>query len=212
MGSIAQKVPHHFKEVLVFCGSRFGESAQFLAEAKALGRLLGTSGYNVVYGGGNNGLMGVVANEALAHGAGVHAIIPEGFMPYSDHTAAIRMTLVKDLFQRKSSMLSGATASIILPGGIGTLDEIFEVAASNDFRVHEAPEEHFKPIIILNLNGFYEGIRTQMERCVAEGFIKPERLAMFHFVPDAAAVIEKLNELEAAGIQPAKILGVATAT
>ena len=106
---------------------------------------------------------------------------------------------VKDLFQRKAEMIFHADAAIVLPGGIGTLDELLEVAAGNDYNVYSKEEAPVIPIILLNTEGFYDGMKLQFDTCVRHGFVDPKRLDFFYMADTAEATLELLNNLDAQG-------------
>ena len=152
--------------VAVFCGSKDGLDPQFLQEASAFGNLLGAAGMNLVYGGGNKGLMGAVANGAMAAGVKVIGVIPELLLAWEhQHEGITELHVVADMHVRKKMMYELCDAALIMPGGNGTLDELFEMLTWNTLKIHD------KKIILLNCNGFYDNLMAHMRRMQAQGFL-----------------------------------------
>jgi len=152
--------------VAVFCGSKDGLDPQFLQEASAFGNLLGAAGMNLVYGGGNKGLMGAVANGAMAAGVKVIGVIPELLLAWEhQHEGITELHVVADMHVRKKMMYDSCDAALIMPGGSGTLDELFEMLTSNTLKIHD------KKIILLNCNGFYDHLIEHMRMMQAQGFL-----------------------------------------
>ncbi|MEY4053745.1 MAG: hypothetical protein RL034_663 [Bacteroidota bacterium] len=152
--------------VAVFCGSKDGLDPQFLVEAAAFGNLLGKAGMNLVYGGGNKGLMGAVANGAMEAGVKVIGVIPELLIAWEhQHEGITELHVVADMHVRKKIMYDLCDAALILPGGNGTLDELFEMLTWNTLKIHD------KKIILLNCNGFYDHLIAHMQTMQAQGFL-----------------------------------------
>ena len=152
--------------VAVFCGSKDGLAPQFLQEASAFGNLLGAAGMNLVYGGGNKGLMGAVANGAMAAGVKVIGVIPELLIAWEhQHEGITELHVVADMHVRKKMMYDLCDAALIMPGGNGTLDELFEMLTWNTLKIHD------KKIILLNCNGFYYHLMAHMRMMQAQGFL-----------------------------------------
>lgn len=152
--------------VAVFCGSKDGLDPQFLIEAAAFGNLLGKAGMNLVYGGGNKGLMGAVANGAMDAGVKVIGVIPELLIAWEhQHEGITELHVVADMHVRKKMMYDLCDAALILPGGNGTLDELFEMLTWNTLKIHD------KKIILLNCNGFYDQLVAHMHKMQAQGFL-----------------------------------------
>ena len=152
--------------VAVFCGSKDGLEPQFLKEATAFGYLLGTAGMNLVYGGGNKGLMGALANGAMAAGVKVIGVIPELLIAWEhQHEGITELHIVSDMHVRKKMMYDICDAALILPGGNGTLDELFEMLTWNTLKIHD------KKIILLNCNGFYDHLLAHMRVMQVQGFL-----------------------------------------
>lgn len=152
--------------VAVFCGSKDGLDPQFLQEATSFGNLLGEAGMSLVYGGGNKGLMGAVASGAMAAGVKVIGVIPEILIAWEhQHEGITELHVVSDMHVRKKMMYELCDAALILPGGNGTLDELFEMLTWNTLKIHD------KKIILLNCNGFYDHLIAHMRTMQAQGFL-----------------------------------------
>jgi len=152
--------------VAVFCGSKDGLDPQFFKEATAFGNLLGAAGINLVYGGGNKGLMGAVANGAMTTGVKVIGVIPELLIAWEhQHEGITELHVVADMHVRKKMMYDLCDAALIMPGGNGTLDELFEMLTWNTLKIHD------KKIILLNCNGFYDNLMAHMRTMQAQGFL-----------------------------------------
>jgi uncharacterized protein (TIGR00730 family) len=155
------------KRVCVFCGSSVGRDPAYAQAARALGALIGAHGLKLVFGGGNIGLMGEVAREAYHHGAKVLGVMP-AFLRYLEPPLqkGEALEFTPDLQARKNRMLALADAFIILPGGLGTLDEFFEVVTSKQLGVFA------KPIVVLNTKGYFDPLRALLDHVVREGFAR----------------------------------------
>jgi len=152
--------------VAVFCGSKFGNNPLFAQHTAELGKLIGSLNLKLVYGGGSTGLMGLVADTALASGATVTGIIPELLKEWERHHKGIsELHIVADMHVRKKMMYEQADAAIILPGGFGTLDELFEMLTWNQLKIHN------KKIFILNSDGFYDFLLQHLRNLEKEGFL-----------------------------------------
>ena len=181
---------------ILICASSRDLKDIYVNEAITLGRGLGEAGHEVIYGGGNQGLMAVCAGAAAAAGSRIVGIIPDIFnkaSPEVPHPTVVT-ELVENLFARKEKMLFEADLVVVLVGGIGTLDEMWEAAAANDIESYINETGLVKPVVILNTNDFFEGSRIQMERCVEEGCVSPEKIGMFHFVDDAKAALGIISD------------------
>lgn len=152
--------------VCVYCGSRHGQRAEYTEAARALGRAIGEQGHGLVYGGGKVGLMGEVADAVLAAGGPVVGVIPETLKQREvDHPGLTELHVVPDMHQRKRMMAERADLFIALPGGIGTLEELYEVWTWRQLGYHD------KPIGLLDTAGFYAGLLAFMRHTVTEGFL-----------------------------------------
>jgi uncharacterized protein (TIGR00730 family) len=156
----------HIQNVAVFCGSRSGNNPQYEADAKQLGKALAETGRNLVYGGGNKGIMGAVANAALQNGGTVKGVIPRILLEWEvQHTSLTELIVTEDIHQRKKMMYELCDAAVILPGGYGTLDELFEMLTWNQLNIHS------KKILILNTAGFFEHLYAHLEKMETEEFL-----------------------------------------
>jgi uncharacterized protein (TIGR00730 family) len=154
------------KAVGVFCGSRPGTQAVYMNTARELGIGLAQRGCTVVYGGGKAGLMGAVAEGALAAGGSVIGVIPQMLVDREvAHRGLSQLEIVPDMAVRKIRMIELSQGFVNLPGGLGTLDEMFEVLTLAQLA------QHSKPSAVLNLNGYYQGLMDQASRMRRDGFL-----------------------------------------
>jgi uncharacterized protein (TIGR00730 family) len=168
--------------VCVYCGSRAGSRPEYREAAAALGRSLGARGWQLVYGGGNVGLMGVVADAALAAGAKVCGVIPDSLMRREvGHRGLDELLVVDTMHERKQAMAERADAFIALPGGIGTLEEFFEVWTWRQLAYHQ------RPIALLNTAGYWQGLLDFLRQAVDQDFLALEQL-------DSIIVAEEVDE------------------
>jgi uncharacterized protein (TIGR00730 family) len=173
--------------VCVYCGSRFGASPAFLAAAQALGRHIGERGWRLVYGGGNVGLMGATADAALAAGAKVVGVIPERLKSLEvGHLGLTELIVVDSMHERKREMAERADVFVALPGGIGTLEELFEVWTWRHLGYHD------QPIGLLNVDGFYDPLLGFMQHTLDAGFIDVAQQSMLTVDADPVALLSKL--------------------
>ncbi|NLO91134.1 MAG: TIGR00730 family Rossman fold protein [Elusimicrobia bacterium] len=160
-------------KLCVFCGSGMGRKAEYAAAAEALGRVLAENGIELVYGGGSVGLMGTVARAALRHGGKVTGIIPQSL---ADREVAFNelenLKIVGSMHERKAAMIKLADAFVALPGGIGTLEEFFEVLTWTQLGIHS------KPCALLNVRGYYDRLLQFLDHTAAERFIEKEHRKM----------------------------------
>jgi len=171
----------------VYCGSACGNHPAFLAEASALGKAIAEAGMGVVYGGGNIGLMGAVANAALAAGGEVIGVLPEVLAGREiAHTGLTRLESVATMHQRKARMVALSDAFLILPGGYGTLDEMLEIVTWSQLRLHA------KPCILVNTLGYWDGLLAFLDTTVSAGFIKPENRALLRVAATAAEAVKRV--------------------
>ena len=168
--------------VCVYCGSRHGARPSYTAAARALGQAIGSRGWQLVYGGGRVGLMGELADSTLAAGGRVIGIIPESLKQREvGHTGLHELHVVPTMHQRKQMMAERANLFIALPGGIGTLEELYEVWTWRQLGYHR------QPMGLLNTEGYYDGLLRFMEHTVAEGFLdrKPMEFLRVGYEPVA---------------------------
>lgn len=180
------------KRICVFCGSNAGHDPRYRAEAERLGRLLAGRGIELVYGGGNVGLMGVIADACLGAGGTVIGVIPEALIGKEvagrvvDHRGLTRLEVVDSMHTRKARMAELADGFIALPGGFGTFEEFCEVLTWGQLGFH------VKPMGLLNVNGFYDPLLALFERAVAEGFLREENRAMALAADDIESLLTAL--------------------
>jgi uncharacterized protein (TIGR00730 family) len=179
------------RRVCVFCGSSHGLHSAYAEAARALGRALVTRGAGLVYGGGNVGLMGVVADAVLAAGGEVIGVIPHALMAREiGHTGVTTMHVVDSMHERKALMADQADAFVALPGGVGTFEELFEAITWTQLGLHA------KPCGLLNVHGFYDDLLRFLDHAWTEGFIKPETRAIVKSSDDADALLDLLDAAE----------------
>ncbi|NJN82549.1 MAG: TIGR00730 family Rossman fold protein [Caldilineaceae bacterium] len=156
------------KSICVFCGSSAGERPLYRQAAEALGAAMARRRLTLVYGGGSIGLMGVLARSARAHGCEVVGVIPEPLQTQELAGAQIgELIVVKTMHERKAVMTERADAFIAMPGGFGTLDELFETLTWGQLGIHN------KPIGLFNIDDFFQPLLRLIENAVAEGFVRP---------------------------------------
>jgi len=169
--------------IAVFTGSQRGP-ASHVAAAGALGTELARAGVGVVYGGGNVGLMGVVADAALAAGGEVIGVIPQHLVDDEvAHAGLPRLDVVGSMHERKARMAELSDAFVALPGAAGTLEEVFEAWTWGMLGLHE------KPVVFLDVDGFWQPLLTQLRRMVDDGYLAAERLDALGVVHDAAGLL-----------------------
>ena len=173
--------------ICVFCGSMTGESPIYAKPAQQLGMLLAKRNLGLVYGGGNIGLMGVLADAALAAGAEVIGVIPGGLAEKElAHAGLAELHIVESMHSRKALMADKANAFIALPGGYGTADELFEILTWRQLGLHD------KPIGLLNVAGFFDPLLSWADLMVREGFLKPKNRRLIHVSDDAGKLLKLL--------------------
>ncbi len=152
--------------IAVFCGSKSGANSLYEQHAYALGRAMAERSITLVYGGGNKGLMGAVANAVMDHGGQVIGVIPRILTEWEhQHEGITDLRVVDDMHVRKKMMYELCDASVILPGGNGTLDELFEMLTWNTLNIHN------KKIVLLNSAGFYDHLVQHIDTMGREGFL-----------------------------------------
>ena len=155
------------KSLCIYCGSSIGASPVYADAARDLAKAMVNDNISLVYGGGNVGLMGVIADEVLRLGGEATGVIPKALMDREvGHGGLTRLHIVKDMHERKAMMATLSDGFIAMPGGIGTLEELFEVFTWSQLGLHE------KPIGLLNVNGFYDGLIAFLKHVVTQGFLK----------------------------------------
>lgn len=173
--------------ICVYCGSRPGASAAYADTATQVGRWIGERGGQLVYGGGRSGLMGQVADAALAAGGRVIGVIPQALVEREHaHHGCTELLVVQTMHERKRLMAEHADAFLALPGGIGTFEEFFEVWTWRQLGYHD------KPVGLLNLDGYYDRLLSFLQGSVTAGFMDPGQMGMIATGPDWQALLEDL--------------------
>jgi uncharacterized protein (TIGR00730 family) len=176
------------KRLAVYCGSAIGSDPAFAAVAKALGEEMARRGIGLVYGGGRLGLMGVVADAVMANGGEAYGVIPQALVNLEvAHTGLTELHLVDTMHERKAMMTELTDAFVAIPGGIGTLDELFEAWSWH------ALGYHAKPFALLNVNGFWDGLIGFMDHVQASGFLSPARRAQLLVAEGIGEAIDRLD-------------------
>jgi hypothetical protein len=174
----------------VYCGSRHGASSAYRRAAEAVGAEIGRRGWQLVYGGGNVGLMGVVADATLAAGGRAVGVIPRTLVEREvGHRALHEQHVVETMHQRKQLMAERADAFVALPGGIGTMDELYEIWTWRQLGFHD------QPIGLLNVDGYYDALMAFMRRTVADGFLSPAQHAVLEVGTDPVELLGRLHRL-----------------
>jgi uncharacterized protein (TIGR00730 family) len=180
------------KAVCVYCGSSFGANPIYTEAAQAFGRALVASNLALVYGGGKVGLMGVIADTVMAGGGRAIGVIPELLVDKEvGHAGLTELHVVPDMHHRKKMMADLSDAFVAMPGGAGTLEELFEVYTWAQLGYHR------KPVGVLNIGGFYDPLMALLDHTVREGFMRQTYLDMLQTDSDPAALIEKLQRYHA---------------
>jgi uncharacterized protein (TIGR00730 family) len=171
----------------VFCGSSFGSREVYRAGTEAFGGLLAQRRIELVYGGARVGLMGALADAVLAGGGRVVGVIPEALQEREiAHAGLTELHVVASMHERKALMASLSDGFVALPGGIGTLEELFEVWTWSQLGLHA------KPCALLDIGGFYTGLAAFLDHVVTEGFLKPQQRKALILEADAEALLERL--------------------
>lgn len=179
------------RTLCVYCGASSGHAPVYADAARLLGKTLADQQITLVYGGGRVGLMGIVADAVMNAGGKVIGVIPKALMDTEvGHEHISELSVVKDMHERKALMAEHADAFIALPGGLGTLEELFETLTWAQLGFHE------KPIGLLNVNGFYDGLVDFLAHQVREGFVRPEHAQLLFNESDASTLIKQLASFE----------------
>ncbi len=176
------------RSVCVYCGSRMGQNPAFAEAAEALGTALAQEGWRLVYGAGDVGLMGTVARAAQAAGGETFGVIPTHLMDMEVGKRDLtRFVITQTMHERKKVMFMNADAVVVLPGGAGSLDEFFEVLTWRQLGLHD------KPILLLNVDGFWDKLIGLVDHVIDQGFAEPSLRAFIGTAPTAAAAMEALR-------------------
>lgn len=177
------------KRICVFTGSSPGARPDYADAARELGRVLASRGHELIYGGGRVGLMGVIADAVLADGGKVVGVIPEALAAKEvAHSRLTELRVVQSMHERKATMAELSDAFVALPGGLGTLEEFFEVITWAQLGLHA------KPVGIMNVSGYFDPLFSFLDRAVEERFVKSEHRAM---IITAHSPVDLLDRLEA---------------
>jgi hypothetical protein len=176
--------------IALYCGSRVGTNPIYLQTAIQLAQGLAQHGFGLVYGGASIGLMGQVADTVIAHGGEAVGVIPEFMLDYElAHNHLTELHIVRTMHERKALMAARASAFVALPGGLGTFEEILEVATWGQLNQHQ------KPMMLYNVNGFYDHLIAQLDYAVAEGFLPPQHRAKLIVCNDVQQIYTALQNL-----------------
>lgn len=179
------------KRIAVYCGSAAGDSPVYKEAALHMINAMHKRGYGLVYGGGNVGIMGIIADEMLRLGGEVIGVIPKSLMNKEvGHTGLTAQHVVDNMHQRKALMFEMADACVALPGGIGTMEELFEAFTWSQLGFHE------KPCGVLNVNGFYEPLNVLLQHMVEKQFLKQVFKDMLLFDEQPDMLIDRLERFE----------------
>jgi hypothetical protein len=180
------------RSICVFCGSASGHRPEYAAVARELGGLLAARGIGIVYGGGHVGMMGQVADAALAAGGNVVGVIPEHLMrPEIAHRLLSELHVVESMHVRKRTMAARADAFIVLPGGYGTFEEMFEMVTWLQLQLQA------KPVGVVNCLGYFDHLLVFLRHAAAEGFVRPQHRDLLLVDATPARVLERLIERKA---------------
>lgn len=175
------------KAVAVYCGANAGASPVYAEGARAMGRALVARGLALVYGGGHVGLMGIIADEVLRLGGEVTGVIPQQLMDRElAHPGLTRLFVVKDMHERKAMMAQLSDSFVAMPGGMGTLEELFEMLTWLQLEIHA------KPVGVLNVAGFYDQLVAFLHHAHGQGFIRPQHADLMMVESDPAALLQRL--------------------
>jgi uncharacterized protein (TIGR00730 family) len=175
------------QRICVFCGSATGGQPAYAAAARDLGAALARRGIGLVYGGGSIGLMGVLADAALAAGGAVTGVIPRGlYSAEIAHAGLSDLRVVSSMHERKAVMAALSDAFVALPGGLGTFEELLEVLTWLQLGIHR------KPVALLDVDGYWRGLRTLLDDALAAGFVEPERAAMLLVETEVDALLDRM--------------------
>jgi uncharacterized protein (TIGR00730 family) len=183
----------NIRSLCVYCGSSGAVEAQYRDAASELGANLAQAGIGLVYGGGRIGLMGLLADAALASEGKVTGIIPSHLRDAEvAHRRVTELLVVDSMHERKRLMAERSDAFAILPGGIGTLDEMFEIVSWKQLRLHD------KPILLVDIGGYWAPLRILLDHIVDTGFAGARIRGLLQVVPSVAALMAALSEVQAA--------------
>lgn len=179
-------------KVAIFCGSARGNDPIYEQSTKELGQYLANNGVSLVYGGGNVGLMGTIADAFLAEGAAVYGVMPEHLVNRElAHKNLTELTIVTDMRERKAAMMDMADAFVALPGGAGTLEEIFEAWTWGQLGLHK------KPSAFYNVNGYYDSLLSMIRTMAESGFVRPHYADLLINTDSPTQLLSELQNFKA---------------
>lgn len=186
-----EKAPADITRVTVYASSSNGLASEYYEAATRLGKEMGQAGLDIVFGGGGVGLMGAMADGALAEGAHVHGVIP-GFLNSVEHghQSLSQLEVVADMRERKQRMIEGSDAVVSLPGGSGTLEELFEIITMKRLG------QFLGPIILLNTNRYYDRLAEFLNNSVGERFMSDRHLQIWSMVDEPEQVLQAMHDAE----------------
>ena len=183
--------------ICVFCGSARGTDPFYVEAARELGRAIGERGFRMIFGAGNVGLMGETARAARDAGAPVIGVLPQYLRHVEPPLKSAEETIITPSIQeRKQRMINLSDAFVLLPGGLGTLDEFFEVLTEAQLGVHD------KPIIVINLKGYFDPLRAMLDHVIEKGFASDKVLTHFKFVETVAEAMDTTEAMLKARVRP----------
>ena len=179
------------KSVAIYCGANAGTNDSYRQQADAMGRALVERGLTLVYGGGKVGLMGVVADSVLRGGGRAIGVIPDFLMGKEvDHRGLTELHVVQTMHERKLKMAELADGFVAMPGGFGTLEELFEVLTWGQLGLHR------KPVAVLNVAGYYDHLLRALDHMTTEGFLRPENRYQLLQEEEPAALLDKMEHYQ----------------
>ena len=187
----------NIKNICVYCGSSSRVDQNFKDAAVQFGKIIAETGRNLVYGGGRVGLMGLTADSTLKHGGEVIGIIPEHIQSREiEHTDLTELHIVDSMHERKQMMVDRSDAFVVLAGGIGTLDETCEIITWRQLGIHD------KPIVICNINGYWDRFIAMIDHLIDQGFMRPEDKNTFQVVNHVDDIIGALENAPEEAFDP----------
>ena len=187
---------NNVKRLAVYCGSASGSAREFADAAIETAKTMTAKSVDLVYGGGRLGLMGLIADSVLGAGGKVYGVIPKALVSLEvAHNGLTELHTVETMHERKAKMTDLADAFLALPGGIGTLDELFEAWSWNALGYHK------KPLCLLNVDNYWDGMIAFIDHATSSGFLSPERRAQLLVASSPTEALELLDEAVAAATQ-----------
>jgi len=184
------------KSVAIYCGASAGTNDLYRQQADAMGQELAQRGLTLVYGGGRVGLMGAVADSVLRHGGQAIGVIPD-FLASKElaHLGLTELFVVQTMHERKLKMAELADGFVAMPGGFGTMEELFEVLTWGQLGLHQ------KPVAVLNVGGFYDHLLRALDHMATEGLLRPENRRQLLQDEDPAALLEKMRDYQPPAVE-----------